>query len=98
MILKPKKCVKMQLKKLPFVMTYVPDWHKTQKLCIKAVDDYADVFEYVAECFKSQEMCDKVVDAGHFVFYSILINLRYKKYVTKLFEKLFYGQMLSWWI
>ena len=64
----------------------------------KAVDDYVDVLEYVAECFKSQEMCDKVVDAGHFVFYSILINLRYKKYVTKLFEKLFYGQMLSWWI
>ena len=72
MILKPKKCVKMQLKKLSFVMRYVPDWHKTQKLCNKAVDDYADVFEYVAECFKSQEMCDKVVDAGHFVFYSIL--------------------------
>ena len=95
MILKPNKCVKRQFKKLPFVMRYVPDSHKTQKLRNKAVDDYVDVLEYVAECFKSQEMCDKVVDAGHFVFYSILINLRYKKYVTKLFEKLFYGQMLS---
>ena len=88
MILKPKKCVKMQLKKLPFVMRYVPDWHKTQKMCNKAVDGYVDMLEYVAECFISQEMCDKVVDAGHFVFYSNLDQFKIQKICDKAFWKI----------
>ena len=35
--LKLKKCVNIQLKKLPFVIRYVPNQHKTQQMWDKAI-------------------------------------------------------------
>ena len=35
--LKLKKCVNMQLKKLPFLIRYVPNQYKTQQMCDKAI-------------------------------------------------------------
>ena len=32
-----KKCVNMQLKKLPFLIRYVPNQYKTQQMCDKAI-------------------------------------------------------------
>ena len=34
---KTKKCVNMQLKKLPFVIRYVPNQYKTQQMWYKAI-------------------------------------------------------------
>ena len=51
----------MQLKKLLFVIRYVPDQYKTQEMCYKTVDDYARALEFVPDRFKSQEMCIKAV-------------------------------------
>ena len=35
--LKTKKMCRHSVKKLPFVMTYVPDRYKTQQMCDKAI-------------------------------------------------------------
>ena len=61
-ILKLKKCVTMQLKKLPSVIRFVPDRYKTQQMCDKAILENSETLKFVPDCFKNQEMCNKAVD------------------------------------
>ena len=61
-LLKTKICVSIQLKKLSFVIRYVPDQYKTQKMCDKVILENGGTLEPVFDCYKNQQMCDKVVD------------------------------------
>ena len=49
------------VKKLPFVISYVPDQYKTQKTCDKAILENGGTLESVPDCCKNQEMCNKAV-------------------------------------
>ena len=61
-ILKLKKCVKMQLKKLPFLIRYVPDQYKIQQMCAKAILENGGTLKAVPDCHKNQQLHDKAVD------------------------------------
>ena len=75
----------MKLKKLPFVIRYVPDQykteqmfdkaileneslesvpdgHKNQAMCNKAVDNYPHALTFFPICYITQNMCDKAVN------------------------------------
>ena len=49
----------------------VPDCYKIQKICNKAVDNYAHALEFVRDCYKTQKMCVKTVDTCLFKFDSV---------------------------
>ena len=50
---------KHAVKKLRFVIRYVPDQYKTQQTCDKAIDNYPHALKFVPYCCMTQEMCDK---------------------------------------
>ena len=43
-------------RKLSFVISYVPDQYKTQKMCDKAVENYAHALKLALDCYKAQKM------------------------------------------
>ena len=53
---------KHAVKKLPFIIKYVPDRHKTQQMRDKAVHNYAHVLKLIPNCYKTQKMCGKAVN------------------------------------
>ena len=53
---------KHAVKKLPFVIRYVPDQYKTQQMCDKAILENGGTLESVPECYKNQRIHDKAVD------------------------------------
>ena len=53
---------KHAVKKLPFVIRYVPDRHTTQQICDKAIFENGGTLKSVPDCCKNQEMCNEVVD------------------------------------
>ena len=53
---------KHAVEKLPFVIAYVPEQYKTQKMCGKAVLENDEVLESVPDWYKNQQICDKTVD------------------------------------
>ena len=53
---------KHAVKKLPYLLRYVPDQYKTQQICDKATLKHALTLESVTDCYKNQEMCNKAVD------------------------------------
>ena len=50
------------LKKLPYLLRYVPDKYNTQQICDKAILENAGTLKYVPDCSKNQEMCNKAVE------------------------------------
>ena len=40
----------------------VPDCHKNQEMCNKAVDNYPHASEFIPKSYKTQRMCDKPID------------------------------------
>ena len=52
----------MQLKKLLFVIRYVPDQYKTKKMCNRAILENSGILESASLQYKTQEMCYKTVD------------------------------------
>ena len=61
-ILKLKKYVSIQLKKLPYLLRYVPDRYKTQRICDKVTLENGGTLKPVSNCYKNQEMCNEAVD------------------------------------
>ena len=53
---------KHAVKKLYFVIRYVPDRYKTQHMWDTAILENSETLESVLDCYKNQEMCDKAVD------------------------------------
>ena len=53
---------KRAVKKLPFVIRYVPDRYTTQQICDKAIFENGGTLKSVPDCYKNQEMCNEVVD------------------------------------
>ena len=45
----------------PYVMKYVPDHFKTQKMCYKAVKNDPSFLQLVSDHFKTQKLCYKAV-------------------------------------
>ena len=65
-ILKLKKICKLPVKKLLYLLRYVPDWYKTQLMCDKAILENGKLLNSVSDCYKDQEMCN-YPDALEFV-------------------------------
>ena len=57
-----KNIYKHGVKNLPFVIIYVPDQYKTQKMHDKAILENVTNSESIPDCCKNQEMCDNAVD------------------------------------
>ena len=53
---------KYAFKKLPFSITYVPDWYKTQQMCHKAILGNGETLKSVLYYYKNKKMCNKGVD------------------------------------
>ena len=49
------------------LLVFVPEYQKNpEKMCNKAVGNYADALEFVSVCYKTQKMFNKAVDAFFF--------------------------------
>ena len=66
----------------PHTLEFVPECYKTQKVCDKAVDTHPTAIKYVPKCYNTREMCYTAVHRCFFLFDTILINIKLKKYVT----------------
>ena len=53
---------KHAVKKLPYLLRYVPDRYKTQQLCDKALLENGRTLKSGLDCYKNQEMRNKAVD------------------------------------
>ena len=53
---------KHTVKKLSYLLRYVPDQYKTQQMCYKAILENGGTLESVPDCCKNQEMCNRAVD------------------------------------
>ena len=53
---------KHAVKKLPFVIRYLPDRFKTQEMCDEAILENGVTLKSVLYCYKNQKMCNKTVD------------------------------------
>ena len=53
----------MQLKKLSFVIRYVPDLYKTKQICDKAILENGGTLKFIPDCYKNKKMCDKAVES-----------------------------------
>ena len=52
----------MQIKKIPFLIRYVPDQYKTQQMCDKALLENGETLKSGPDCYRNQEMCNKAID------------------------------------
>ena len=50
------------VKKLPFVIRYVPDQCKDQQMCDKAILEYGGTLDSLLDFYQNQQMCDKAID------------------------------------
>ena len=66
------------MKKLPYLLRYVLDRCKTQKMCDKAFDNYPSTIQYVPEYYKTHEMFKDV--SLYLILF--LINIKPEKYAT----------------
>ena len=53
---------KHAVKKIPYLLRYVPDQQKTQQICEKAILENGGTLKSVPDCYKNQEICNKAVD------------------------------------
>ena len=53
---------KHAVKRLPYLLRYVPDKYKTEQMCDEAILENGGTLKYVPDCYKNQEMCNKVVE------------------------------------
>ena len=53
--LKTKKMCKHAVRKLPFVIRYVPGRYKTQQMCDKGILENGGTLESVPDCCKNQK-------------------------------------------
>ena len=60
--MKLKRYVNVQLKKLAFVIRYVPGQYKIEQMCNKAIIENDGTLKYISDWYKTQEICDKAVD------------------------------------
>ena len=49
---------KHAVKKLLYLLRYVPEQYKTQQICDKAILKNSEKLESVTDCYKNQEMCN----------------------------------------
>ena len=62
--MRPEKCV-IKLSQKMVLLVFVPEYQKNpEKMCNKAVGNYADALEFVSVCYKTQKMFNKAVDAS----------------------------------
>ena len=50
------------VKKLSFVIIYVSDQYKTQKICNKVITENFGVLKFIPDYYRNQKKCDKAVN------------------------------------
>ena len=50
------------MKKLPFVIFYVSDQYKAQKICDKVMLEIGGMLRFITDCYNNKKICDKAVD------------------------------------
>ena len=61
-ILKLRKIDNHEVKKLSYLLKYVPDQYKTQQMGEKTIPENGRTSESIHDCYKNQEMCSKAVE------------------------------------
>ena len=59
---KTKKISKHAVKKLPYILRYVPDEHKSFNMDDKVILERNGLLLSFPDCYKNKEICDKAVD------------------------------------
>ena len=59
--LKTKSMCKNAIKKLVFIMKYVPDWYNTKEICDKVFWNDG-ILGFISDCYKNKKICGKAVD------------------------------------
>ena len=59
-------------------LQFVRDQYKTQKMCDKAVDNYAHALEFAPDYYKTQKMCNKTVNTNTYLSTIIFVPECYK--------------------
>ena len=57
-----KKMCKHTVKKLPYLLRYVPDQYKTRQMSDKAILEKSRTLTSVIDCYKNLEICNKRID------------------------------------
>ena len=80
-----------------FLFSFVPDWHKAQGGCDKAVSEDPFMPKYCLDRYKTQEICDKVVDDFLPALKFVLIGLWQVRWLKNFI--ILYSQMIYsfWW-
>ena len=60
--LKIEKMYKHVVKMLPFLIKYVPELDKTQRMCDKVILQNGAILMLIPKCYKDQNICNKAVD------------------------------------
>ena len=88
--LKIKEICEHAVKKLLFIIRYVPDWYTTQKMCDKAIlenggtlESVPHASEFVSDCYKTKKS-NKAVNTYLLKYDLFLYTIRLKKCVIKL--------------
>ena len=58
---------KHAVKKLPYLLRYVPDQYKTQQIGDKAILENDGILNSLPDCYKNQEICKNYPDTLEFV-------------------------------
>ena len=53
---------KHTVKKLSYLLRYVPDQYKTQQMYYKAILENSGTLKSVPDCCKNQEMCNRALE------------------------------------
>ena len=53
---------KHAVKKVPYLLRYVPDQYKTQQMCNKAILENGGTLKSTTDCYKDQEISNKAVE------------------------------------
>ena len=77
------------VKKLPYLLRFLPDRYKTQQMFDKVVLENDETLKSVPDCNKNQEMCNKAVDNYPHALEFVPECYKTKKFVIKLLILIF---------
>ena len=72
------------VKKLPYLLRYIPDQYKAQNFCDKTISENGGTLKPVPHCYRNQEMCNKTANNYPHALEFVPETYKAQKYVIKL--------------
>ena len=88
--MKNQEICKKALNNDPHALEFVPDCYKTQEMCYKVVNSHSSTIQFLPESCKTPKICDKAFSKCFLAFFLLLIHIKIKKCVKKLFLMIFF--------